>query len=506
MQLLILLSIALPLILIYLLHKKRNSEKTLVPPGPPGLPLIGNLHQLGDASTRHSYLWRLSMKYGPILQMKFGSVPVIVISSAKLAKEVLKTQDFAFCSRPKLLGQHRLSYNGSDVAFSPYGNYWRELRKITIIHLLSVKKVQSFRPIREDEVSRMIAKISSFSHASSDHQVIVNLSETAMSLACSLICRIAFGKREDEHGFELRRFDRLSRETQAALAALFVSDFFPSLSWVDKLTGLTDRLDKTFWDLDSFYQELIDEHLDPTREEKMQEEEEDIIDILIKLKENKSCSVELDWDHIKALLMNIFVAATDTSTISTVWTMTALMKAPNVMKKLQSEIRNLIGEKGKVDEDDLPKLPYLKAVIKETFRLYPPAPLLVPRETIERCSLEGYEIQPKTVVYVNAWAVARDPEYWENPDEFVPERFLNSNIDITGQDFGVVPFGSGRRQCPGMPMGIANVELIVANLLYSFDWEMPPGIHAEDIDIDVFPGLTMQKKNPLLLVAKDYVF
>ena len=185
--------------------------------------------------------------------------------------------------------------------------------------------------------------------------------------------------------------------------------------------------------------------------------------------------------------------------------MTALMKAPNVMKKVQAEIRNLIGKRGKLDEDDLPNLPYLKAVIKEALRLYPPAPLLVPRQTMEKCTLEGYEIQPNPLVYVNAWAVARDPEYWEDPYDFRPERFLNTSIDITGQDFGAIPFGSGRRICPGMYMGLANVELTVASLLYNFDWEMPPGIRAQDIDTEVVPGITMHKKNPLILVARDYV-
>lgn len=185
--------------------------------------------------------------------------------------------------------------------------------------------------------------------------------------------------------------------------------------------------------------------------------------------------------------------------------MTALIKAPKVMHKVQSEIRNVVGKKGIVDEDDLPNLPYLKAIINEALRLYPPVPLLVPRETNQKCTIDGYEIEPKTMVYVNAWAVQRDPENWENPDEFVPERFLNSNIDIKGQDFGLVPFGSGRRMCPGMPMGYISVEIAVANLLYSFDWELPDGIRAEDIDTDPLPGIAMHKKNPLLLVAKKYV-
>ncbi|KAI3470309.1 hypothetical protein Pfo_026972 [Paulownia fortunei] len=495
--------ITLPIILIYLFKKNRKTVKTLLPPGPPGLPLIGNLHQIGTASNPHVYLWQLSKKHGPIMHMKLGSVPILVVSSAKLAEEVLKTQDLAFCSRPKFLGQKKLSYNCLDMVFSPYGDYWRELRKITAIHLFSLRKIQSFRPIREDEISRMVTKISGF--ASSSHQA-VNLSEIAMALGSTLICRIAFGKRYDDQGSEMRRFDQLLHEAQALLTTFFVSDYFPSFSWVDKLTGLINRLDTTFNKLDSFYQDLIDEHLNSQNRAKTMEEEDDILDVLIQLKKQKSCSIDLNWDHIKALLTDIFIAATDTSAASTVWIMTALMKAPNVLKKVQAEIRNLVGKKGKVDEDDLPKLPYLKAVINETFRLYPPAPLLVPRETIERCIIDGYEIQPKTVVHVNAWAVARDPEYWKNPDEFLPERFLNSNIDIKGQDFGVIPFGSGRRICPGMFMGLANVELTVANLLYSFDWELPPGIKAQEIDTEVLPGITMHKKNELFLVPKKFAF
>ncbi|KAH6794763.1 hypothetical protein C2S52_005240 [Perilla frutescens var. hirtella] len=465
-MMLLLLLIVLPIILIYVLQK---AKKKNIPPGPWPLPLIGNLHQLATASDLHIYLWKLSEQYGPIMQMKLGSTPLLIISSAKLAKEVLKTQDLAFCSRPKSLSQQKLSYNYLDIIFSPYNEYWREVRKITTIHLFNLKKVKSFRPIREDEISHFITKISNFA---SSHQV-VNLSEMAMALSSSLICRIAFGKKYDEHGSEMRRFDQLLHEVQTISIAFYMSDYFPALSWVDKLTGLINKVDTTCKKLDLFYQELIDEHLDASRVQTM-DKEDDILDILIKLKEEHiSSSFDLTWDHIKALLMNIFIAGTDTSASAIVWTMTALFKAPNVMKKLQAQIRNLIGEKGKVDEDDLPKLPYLKAVINETFRLYPVTPLLVPRETMERCVVDGYEIQPKTVVYVSSWAIGRDPDYWENPNEFIPERFLNSNIDIRGQDFGLFPFGSGRRMCPGMPIGIATVELGVANLLYSFDWELP---------------------------------
>nr|AJD25157.1 cytochrome P450 CYP71AT93 [Salvia miltiorrhiza] len=487
----LLFSIALPIILIYLLRKNnKKSLKPNLPPLAPGLPLIGNLHQLAAAPLPHIFLSQLSKIQGPLLRLNLGSNPIIVISSAKLAEEVLKKQDSAFCSRPKLVAQRRLSYNGADMAFAPYGAHWREMRRIAAAHLLSPTKVHSFRAVRQDEVARMVAKIARCGASSP-----VNLSEAAMGLTTTLICRIGFGRRYEEQGSELRRFEELLGELRQLLSAFFVSDYFPALSWVDRVCGMMKRLDCAFEKLDRFYQEVIDEHLG----RKDGEEEEDIISMQIKLELH---SPKPNWDRVKALLMNLFIGGTDSSAAAIVWNMTALMKAPHIMKKVQTEIRNVVGNKGKVDDDDLPKLPYLKAILNETFRLYTPVPLLVPRQTTEKCVLDGYEIQPNTTVYVNVWAIARDSEYWKiSPEEFLPERFIGSNMDVKGQDFGVIPFGSGRRICPGMFMGVANVELAVANLLYSFDWELPQGIQ---LDTHVLPGLIMHKKNPLFLLPKPY--
>ena len=203
------------------------------------------------------------------------------------------------------------------------------------------------------------------------------------------------------------------------------------------------------------------------------------------------------------LLQNIIVGATDATIATTVWAMTALIKNPRVMKKVQEEIRSLGGKKDLLDEDDIQKFTYFKAVIKETFRLHIPAPLLLPRETNEDCTIDGYKIPAKTLVYVNGWAIHRDPESWKDPEEFYPERFLENDIDFWGQDFELIPFGVGRRICPGMHMAVATLDLILANLLYSFDWELPKGMKKEDIDTEVLPGLTQHKKNPLCVVAMN---
>ncbi|CAL5332181.1 unnamed protein product [Camellia sinensis] len=491
---LLLFLIALPIFLFFILHKHRVNRHVL-PPGPPGLPFIGNLHQL-DNSAPHRYLWQLSKQYGPLMSLRLGSVPTLVVSSARMGKEVMKTHDLEFASRPSMVGQQKLSYNGLDLVFTPLNDYWREMRKICVLHLFNSKRVQSFQSVREDEVLLMIKKISKQASAKKG----INLSDTVMSLTSTIICRVAFGKRYEDEGHERSRFHSLLNEAQALMATFFVSDYFPLMGWIDKLSGLYGRLEKNFKELDMFYQEIINDHLDPKRQAS---EQEDITDVLLKLQNDHSFTIDLSLDHIKAVLMNIFVAGTDTSAATLVWAMTALMKNPKVMKRVQDELRNLIREKGFVGEDDIQKLPYLKAIVKETMRLYPAAPLLVPRETTQTIKIEGYEIPSKTLVYVNAWAIGRDPEAWDNPEEFLPERFLGSAIDFKGQDFELVPFGAGRRGCPGIYMGAVTVELALANLLYSFDWELPVGMKKEDLDTEVIPGITMHKKNALYLVATN---
>nr|ABC69408.1 CYP71AT2v1 [Nicotiana tabacum] len=494
---LFLLFVALPFILIFLLPKFKNGGNNRLPPGPIGLPFIGNLHQY-DSITPHIYFWKLSKKYGKIFSLKLASTNVVVVSSAKLAKEVLKKQDLIFCSRPSILGQQKLSYYGRDIAFAPYNDYWREMRKICVLHLFSLKKVQLFSPIREDEVFRMIKKISKQASTSQ----IINLSNLMISLTSTIICRVAFGVRFEEEAHARKRFDFLLAEAQEMMASFFVSDFFPFLSWIDKLSGLTYRLERNFKDLDNFYEELIEQHQNPNKPKYM---EGDIVDLLLQLKKEKLTPLDLTMEDIKGILMNVLVAGSDTSAAATVWAMTALIKNPKAMEKVQLEIRKSVGKKGIVNEEDVQNIPYFKAVIKEIFRLYPPAPLLVPRESMEKTILEGYEIRPRTIVHVNAWAIARDPEIWENPDEFIPERFLNSSTDYKGQDFELLPFGAGRRGCPGIALGVASMELALSNLLYAFDWELPYGVKKEDIDTNVRPGIAMHKKNELCLVPKNYL-
>ncbi|XP_074273381.1 cytochrome P450 83B1-like [Silene latifolia] len=463
------------------------------PPGPKKLPFIGNLHHL-DLISPHICLAKLAKTYGPVLSLQFGSIPVVVVQSAELAKEVLQTQDLNFCTRPPMFGPRKLSYDGLDIAISPYNDYFREMKKLSVVHLLNTKRVQSFAPIRQQEILRLLNKISSLS-------TIVNLNELVMSFSCSNICRMAFGNRYDEEEGQKSRFHSLLNEAQASFTAFYFSDYFPLIGWLDKLCGQYSRLERIFKDLDTFYEELINDHLDPNRTKL---DQEDFIDVLLHLQKQHCFTFDLSMNHIKALLMNIFIAGTDTSAATIVWGMTQLIKNPHVMKKVQQEIRNETRSKDYVDEEDVQKLEYFKAVVKETFRLHPASPLLVAHESIRKTKIKEYHILPKTQVYVNVWAIGRDPKSWNDPETFKPERFIGSSVDVKGQDFELLPFGAGRRICPGLQLGLSNVELTLANLLNSFDWDLPSGIKRDDVDMENLPGITMHKKNPLYLVAHKF--
>ncbi|XP_047326161.1 cytochrome P450 71A1-like [Impatiens glandulifera] len=515
MELNLFLTIILPplILLWFFLHEKfytRQNESSLLPPGPPRFPIIGNLHQLNFANL-HGHLYQLSHKYGPLMSLRLGSLTAIVVSSAEIAKEALSTHDRELAGRPTFYGQMKISCNGLDVTFAQYGEYWREIRKINVLHLLSLKRVLSFRPIRYNEVSRTINIISQLTSQSKP----INLSEITIYLVNSIICRIAFGKRYDDdyRGDKTKsKFQDLLHELQAVAGSFYMVDYFPYMGWVDKLVGRLKWVDKVCKDLDFFLQEIIDDHLVLR---KSYEHQEDIIDVLLQLQKDHSLQVHLTMDHIKCQLMDIFTAGTDTSSATLVWAMSELIKNPKSMNKVQQEVRSIKHENifdnhsqecCHILEDDLDKLIYLKAVVKETLRLHPPAPLAVPHLATQTCKIKGYEIPKGAIVYVNLWAIGRDPEYWENPEEFCPERFLESakNIDFRGQDFGFIPFGTGRRGCPGLNLGVIIIELALANLLYEFKWELPHGMKKEDIDSEVRPGIAMHKKNDLILMAKTY--
>nr|QWK52228.1 cytochrome P450 71B34-3 [Isatis tinctoria] len=474
--------------------KRRKNRK---PPSPPGFPIIGNLHQLGELP--HQSLWNLSKKYGPVMLLNLGKVPTVILSSSETAKQALRDHDLHCCSRPTLAGPRDLSYNYLDIAFSPYDDYWKEVRKLAVQELFSTKQVHSIQPIKEEEVKKLIDSISE----SASQEIPVNLNETFLDLTKSVISRAAFGVSFERTVLGSDRFNKSIREAFEMLGSFSASDFIPYVGWIiDWLTGLQGRREKSVRDLDTFYEQVIDLH----KEDKKQGRE-DFVDLLLRLEKEETVlgNDNLTRNHIKAILMDILLGGIETSATTMTWAMAELARNPRVMKKVQSEIRNQMGTKSTISLYDTDKLDYLKMVIKETWRLHPPIPLLSPREVMSEFEINGYTIQPKTRLHVNTWAIGRDPDTWKDPEEFLPERFMDNNIDAKGLNFELLPFGSGRRICPAIFMGTTMVECGLANMLYNFNWNLPEGTAVEDIDIEESPGLSVSKKSVLLLVPLKYL-
>ncbi|KAK4596131.1 hypothetical protein RGQ29_014256 [Quercus rubra] len=491
----------LPLILLLLLLRLNRGGNLNLPPSPPKLPIVGNLHQIG--SLPHRSFQALSNKHGPLMFLHLGCVPTLVVSSPEMVKEMLTSHDIVFANRARTTAVDIFLNGSTDLAFAPYGEYWRQVKKICVQELLSPDRVQSFQFLREEEVDIMIKKI----QCSCQEGKQVNISEMLLTVSNNIVFRTVIGQRnEGEDG--KRRYGELWMRVMEEFACFSFRDYFPFLGWLDVLTVITSRLKRTFKDIDALFELVIKEHKDKMlTTDGGQSNKENFVEILLQLKEDGMLDFDLNQDSIKAILLDMFVGSTDTSITTMDWAMAELMKNPNIMKKAQEEVREVVGRKSKVVVNDVNQMCYLKCIVKETLRLHPPVPFLVPRETSANAKLGGYDIPCKTRVYVNSWAIQRDPKFWDKAEEFLPERFNanNSNpIDFIGQDFQYIPFGGGRRVCPGMSAGLKTVEYVLANLLYWFDWEFPGSAIGEELDMSEVFGLSIHKKVPLYLAATPY--
>ncbi|XP_002450982.2 4-hydroxyphenylacetaldehyde oxime monooxygenase-like [Sorghum bicolor] len=482
-----------------------------LPPGPMQVPVLGNLHLLGPLP--HRNLRELARRYGPVMQLRLGTVPTVVVSSAEAAREVVKVHDIDCCSRPSSPGPKRLSYDQKDVAFTPYGEYWREMRKLFVLELLSVRRVKAARYAREQQMDRLVAVLDSAAEASAP----IALNDHIFTLADGIIGTVALGNIYASEQFAHREhFQHVLDDAIDMLASFSAEDFFPNAAGrlVDRLTGFLGRRERIFSELDAFFEKVIDQHMDRAAARPVPDNGGgggggDLVDVLINLwKENDDGTLRFTRDHVKAIVLDTFLGAIDTSAVTILWAMSELIRKPPVLRKAQDEVRAAVGDnRPRVDSDTgtAAKLPYLKMVVMETMRLHPPATLLVPRETMRDTTICGYHVPAKTRVFVNAWAIGRDPASWTAPEEFNPDRFQGSDVDYYGSHFEFIPFGAGRRICPGLAMGETNVIFTLANLLYCFDWALPaPGMKAEDMSMEETGGLTFRRKAPLLVRLTKY--
>ncbi|KAM0824806.1 hypothetical protein ACQ4PT_069965 [Festuca glaucescens] len=463
------------------------------PPSPWALPIIGNLHQLGRGH-HHRKLQALARRHGPLFLLRLGSVPTLVVSSPSLADAVLRTQDHIFCSRQQPRTARGTLYGYRDMAFATYGERWRQLRRIAVVHLLSAKRVDSFRSIRQDEAAGFVERIRTAASTPA-----VNVTELIISLTNTVVSRAAFGNRLG--GVEPGMVRGMMKELTELLGTIAVGDVLPWLRWVDRATGLDARVKRTAAELDNVIERTLAEHEASRGDDDDGHEAGDLLDSLASIFNDGDQGFTLDRIDVKALILDMFIGGTDTIYKAIEWTMAKLVKNPREMEKVQAEVRQVAGAWGGVLDEELEKMNLLHASMKEALRLHPPIPLIL-HESIEDTQLHGYHIPAKTQVTVNAWAIGRDGEWWEDAEEFRPERFLDRAIDFSGKDPRYIPFGAGRRGCPGIAFGTRLAELTLANMMYHFDWELPRGQDLESFEVLESSDFAPALKSPLILAVK----
>ncbi|KAL5546608.1 hypothetical protein UlMin_006295 [Ulmus minor] len=462
-----------------------SKPKRRLPPGPKGWPVVGCLPLLG--SMPHVSLAQMAQKYGPIMYLKMGTCGIVVASKPNYAKAFLKILDQNFSNRPPNAGATHIAYGAQDFVFADIGPRWRLLRKLSSLHMLGAKSFKDWAPDRVSELNQMIRDVIELGQK--DECVVVP--EIVSCATANLIGLQSLSKRVfTTNGPESSDFKDMIVELMR-LAGLFnIGDFIPSIAWMD-LQGIEGKMKSLHNKFDALLTKMIEEHELNAHERKGKP---DVLDIVM-------ANRELTMTNVKALLLNLFIAGTDTTVSTVEWALAEMLNKPIILRCLQAEMDLTIGKNRLLQESDIPKLPYLQAVCKETFRKHPPVPLNIPRVAEQACEVNGYYIPKDTRLMVNVWAIGRDPEVWDDPSEFKPERFLvdkNGRIDVWGNDFELIPFGAGRRMCAGIRMGIALAEYILGILVHSFDWWLPDGA---ELNMDEAFGLVLGKAEQLKAIV-----
>ncbi|CAI0473190.1 unnamed protein product [Linum tenue] len=486
-------------VVIILFYRRRIHSRSNLPPPPPGpkpWPIIGNLNLIGPLP--HRSLHSLSSHYGPIMRLRFGSHHVLVGSSADVAKSVLRTHDLAFAGRPQTAAGKYAAYDYSDILWSPYGPHWRQARRMCAAELFSVRRLDSYEYIRREEVRRFVGSL----FVSSGDPVEVK--DRLLDLSLNVISRMVLGENHNAAAGGDEDLKEILEEAMLLNGVLDIGDSIPWLAWLD-LQGYRRRMKAVAGRIDGFLERVLDEHDLKRRGEGGGggggKKKKDMVDVLLELADDPDLEVKMDRRRVKAFTLDMIAGGTESSAVTVEWAISELLKHPKIFTKAAEELDRVVGKDRWVEENDIPNLPYINAIVKETMRLHPVAPLLVPRMAREDVELSGYHIAKGTRVFVNVWTIGRDPNIWDAPEEFWPERFIGKDIDVKGHDFELLPFGAGRRMCPGYPLGIKVIQVSLANLLHGFKWELPSGMKREELNMDEIFGLSTPRKFPLVAVA-----
>ncbi|KAM3342122.1 hypothetical protein P3S68_027088 [Capsicum galapagoense] len=487
------LLLALYIITKHFLRKLRNN-----PPAPfLTLPIIGHLYLLKKPLQRT--LAKISNSHGSVLLLEFGSRKVLLVSSSSAAEECFTKNDIVFANRPRLMSGKILGYNFTSLVWCSYGDYWRNLRRITSVEMFSPHRLQMLHGIRVDEVKSMVKRINSFAMA----EKCVDMKSMFFELMLNVMMRTIAGKRyygeNVEDIEEATRFREMVQETFRIASATNVSDFLPALK------RLVRKLEKSLVALqqkrDEFMQGLIKDCRKSMEKEgtvtdsEIERKKKSLIEVLLTLQEKEP---EYYKDEtIRSLMLVLLAAGTDTTVGTMEWALSLMLNHPETLKKAQAEIDERIGHERLVDESDITNLPYLRCIINETFRMYPGGPLLVPHESSDETTVGGYRIPGGTILLVNLWAIHNDPKLWDEPRKFKPERF--EGLEGVRDGYKMMPFGSGRRSCPGEGLAVRIIALSLGCIIQCFDWQRNG---KELIDMTEETGFNLPKAHPLVAKCK----
>ncbi|XP_061344875.1 flavonoid 3',5'-hydroxylase 2-like [Gastrolobium bilobum] len=481
-------------ILIFLIthvffHSLFKTHQRKLPPGPRGWPIVGALPLIG--SMPHVRLSKMAKKYGPVMYLKMGTNNMVVASTPSAARAFLKTLDQNFSNRPPNAGATHLAYDAQDMVFADYGSRWKLLRKLSNLHMLGGKALDDWAQVREQEMGYMLRAM----YDCSKKGEAVGVAEMLTYAMANMIGQVILSRRVFESkGSESNEFKDMVVELMTTAGYFNIGDFIPFLAWLD-LQGIERGMKNLHKKFDLLLTRMIEEHAASCHKRKVKP---DFLDVVMAHHSENSDGERLTFTNIKALLLNLFTAGTDTSSSIIEWALAEMLTNPAIMKKAHEEMDQVIGKHRRLQESDIKKLPYLQAICKETFRKHPSTPLNLPRVSAEPCQVDGYYIPMNTRLSVNIWAIGRDPDVWENPLDFNPERFLsgeNAKIDPHGNNFELIPFGAGRRICAGTRMGIVLVQYVLGTMVHSFEWKLPNGI--AELNMEEAFGLALQKQEPL---------
>ncbi|KAL5817664.1 hypothetical protein ACOSQ3_026042 [Xanthoceras sorbifolium] len=490
--------VAITAVIWLLLNLKRSKNTAApLPPGPRGLPIIGYLPFLG--THLHKAFTELARIYGPIYKLWLGNKLCVVVSSPSLIRELVRDQDTIFANRDPPIAALVYTHGGKDIAWCPYGPQWKKMRKLFVSKMMSNASLDACYTLRRQEVKNIIRDV--YNRSSKP----IDIGELSVSASINVVQNMLWGcTLEGEMGTNLGVELRvLFAELMVLLGALNISDIFPVLARFD-IQGIAKRTKE----ISLHFEKIIDCAIERCRNMVMirggvlgnNDGKKDFLLILLELiEEHEDSATSLTMAQLKAIIKDIILGGTDTTTTMVEWTMAELMQHPEVMKNVQEELTEVVGIASLVEEFHLPKLRYLDAVVKEALRLHPALPLLVPRCPSQSTTVGGYTIPKGARIMLNVWAIHRDPQLWDNPLEFRPERFLNNseNFDYLGNNFQYMPFGSGRRICAGIPLAERMLMFLLASLLHSFEWKLP---YNTQLDLSDKFGIVIKKLKPLVVI------